>query len=108
MSRDYSSIASASALVNAAVTDLQSQMYEKYKELLRKGENLPPTGDSELILLQFRNGIPDRNIILPVESYSDNKGPHINLVYLDDNGLESAIIGTLFVSENDMTIRGTG
>lgn len=106
--RDYSSIDSASALVNSAVTDLQSQMYDRYKVLLRKGEHVTPSGDSDLILLQFRGGIPDRNIIIPVESYSENKGPHINLIHLDDNGLESAIIGTLFVSETDKNIRGTG
>ena len=108
MTRDYSQINSASALINVAVTDLQEQIHEKRKTLLRKGEKLPSSGDSELILIQFRAGIPDRNIIIPVESYSDNKGPHINLVFLDDNGLESALIGSLSVSEKDMTVRGTG
>ena len=108
MTRDYSQINSASALINVAVTDLQEQIHEKRKTLLRKGEKLPPSGDSELILLQFRAGIPDRNIILPVESCSENKGPRINLVYLDVNGLESALIGSLSVSEKDMSVRGTG
>lgn len=106
--RDYSSIDSASALVNSAATDLQRQMYNRYKDLLRKSEPVTPSGDSDLILLQFRGGIPDRNIIIPVESYSENKGPHINLIHIDDKGLESAIIGTLFVSETDKNIRGTG
>ena len=51
MTRDYSQINSASALINVAVTDLQEQIHEKRKTLLRKGEKLPSSGDSELFLL---------------------------------------------------------
>jgi hypothetical protein len=92
---------SIASFVSVSVRELQSQMFKKRIEMIQNGNELPDSGSNTCWFEEFRDKMPEKNIVIP-SHYSQNGKQGIDLLFFDNDETASSI-GKFIISKNEIT-----